>query len=725
MASDPASVHRSTTIAASVASRRRRAWPASIAMLAALAASSSRCTPAPGTDSRRAASVDARIDRGSSSPRSAPSIAPGLREVRMVDERATALAERARAATVCLLFQNQGGTRSGSGSGVLVSNENGKARILTCGHLAREAGRRCRAVLPDGRLLDGEVMASVMQDGIDLALVECDAGDAELPTLAIAAQAPRVGDWVMVLGHPRGLWTSDASAEEVVDAELDASVGSAPPRWDTRRNAPLFEEDAASIASRLRPPIVRTGRIWDEPGAGTGVRFDAPIDAGDSGGPVIDLDGRVIAIASRCGWKSHWNWACSLMALEGDAGRLLDPSIAWPANASEPGAGSGSPQAPERSRDHEDFLADLRSTATLAIGRSVATVESEGGPRCFAIAVAPGGAFATKGSEAGFTEPIELVAGGRRSTARRIAYDADADLLLLQADGLDLLPMPLPTAVAPLQPASLLLSVGPDGDVLAIGGVSLEPFRAEEVDARPFLGVSSRARDDGAAVLRSITPGTPAARAGLRAGDAVRSVEGVELSQGSVLADRIALLRAGDRMRLEFERDGERRSTEAILARRAPSMRSRDRGNTRVAVSAVLPYRTIVFAHDGSIEPHECGSPVIDLAGRPVGVNLARFDRTSTWAMPIDEFARSVRALLLEPPADPARFDAFADTGFVATEASGRVRLAAEDARTIGERDLRRAIGELRAIDGSGVGLHQDDRLAWDLQLERPGRFEV
>ncbi len=657
-------------------------------------------------------------------------LSPQLAEVREVDRAAVPLAERARQATVCLVFVDLENGRRGTGSGAIVQSDAERALVLTCGHLTREKGRTCRVVLADGRLLEGEVLASVQRDGIDLGLVECRVEDGPLPTIPLATELPAEGDWVMVLGHPRGLWL-DASPEPGAGDERsggapEAETGSdaSLPRWGTARGQREFDDESSRLDRRGRPAIVRSGRIWSEPGAGLGVRFDAPIDSGDSGGPVLDLQGRLVGIASRCGWKSHWNWASSIFPLQGDPRRMADESMEWPDGLRDAGLGSGDPRPPARSRMNPDYLAGLRSPATAAVSRSVALVESEGGPRAFAVAVAPD-AFVTKGSEAGFVGPIDLVVGERRVRARRAAYDPDADLLLLRAPGLGLAPL----AIGPDAPAARagmqLLSVAPGGEVLAVGTCSLEPFRAEDVDARPFLGVSTRANQGGGVTIRSITPGTAAARSGLEVGDLVRTVNGVEVGPDRMLPSIIASRQVGDSIHMVVERDGRPRSVEVALGRRTPGMRERDRGNTRLATSAVLPYRVEIFQHDGAIEPHECGAPLVDLQGRVVGVSVARFDRTSTWAMPAEEFARRARALLESPEAPASRMQAYADAGLVATERRDRLQFPAPDARTVGPRQLRRAIGELRAVDGSGFSVMQDDRLEWEFELSRGGRFEV
>jgi serine protease Do len=53
-----------------------------------------------------------------------------------------------------------------------------------------------------------------------------------------------------------------------------------------------------------------------------------------------------------------------------------------------------------------------------------------------------------------------------------------------------------------------------------------------------------------------------------------------------------------------------------------------------------------VFPHDGRLRPEQCGSPVVDLAGRVVGINIARADSTRTFAIPADVVQKVVAELL-------------------------------------------------------------------------------
>lgn len=677
-----------------------------------------------------------------SEPRPAPEIPLGTNSVdaaapstavanaRAIEAGVIASTARVQPATVCLVFEDEAKNRRGTGSGVIVADDGSRAVVLTCGHVTREAGRSCSVVLPDGRLFTGASTASLQREGIDLGLVAFETNGERVPVAELAVARPSMGDWVVVLGHPRGLWIEDAEEDSAISptetdpAAMPSITGtSGAPRWRTDSGAPSRAHDRSTLSQAVRPPVVRAGRLWAEPGAEIGLRFDAPIEAGDSGGPVVDLSGRIVGVASRCGWKSFWNWASSTELLQGDPMRLLDPTLSVPEGSADPGAGAGNARIPDESRDALPRLASLRAVAQRT-GSSVIAVEAEGGVRAFAIAVARGGYFATKGSEVGFAAPLVGVHGGRRIPATRIAYDPDADVLLIRAEALDL---PLPPTISATEPApgTLLLNIGADGEIFSKGVMSLVSSRIEEPDARPFLGVSWRADRDGAARVASVVPGTPAARAGVLVGDRILSADDRPIATRRSLSEWIATKQVGDALALVIDRKGERRTLVVHLDRRQPSIRVRDRGNTRSSVSRVLPFRTLVWQQDGVVDPDQCGSAVIDLEGRMVGMNVGRADRTATLVMPAEELHRRARLLMARSEPDLQRLDALASASFAATEAAGVIRLSTLDARFVGPRRMARLVGNALTPDGSGTTIMSDDRLLWDAMIDAPGRFEV
>jgi len=80
-------------------------------------------------------------------------------------------------------------------------------------------------------------------------------------------------------------------------------------------------------------------------------------------------------------------------------------------------------------------------------------------------------------------------------------------------------------------------------------GAQIQNFTSEMADAIGLDGMK-------AAVVKSVTPGGPAARAGLQIDDIVLSVNGVRVESSTALTREVARGRAGDVLRLEIYRDG-------------------------------------------------------------------------------------------------------------------------------------------------------------------------
>ncbi len=117
-------------------------------------------------------------------------------------------------------------------------------------------GDTVRVELRDGRVLKGTVQAR--DPAHDLALVRIDAMG--LPVLAVRAEDPTVGERVYGLGHPLG-----SAASGKLEGLLAWSV-------------------SEGIVSAVGPWLIQT---------------DAALNPGNSGGPVVDAEGRVVGIVSK------------------------------------------------------------------------------------------------------------------------------------------------------------------------------------------------------------------------------------------------------------------------------------------------------------------------------------------------------------------------------------------------------------------------------------------
>jgi len=176
----------------------------------------------------------------------APKTAADLREMQ---RRTRQLIEKIWPATV--------GLRVGQaqGSGVIVSAD---GYVLTAAHVIQRPGLPVDVVLHDGRIVRGKTLG--LDRASDAGMVKIDKPPAEgedWPFLEIGdSEDLRLGEWCLVLGHPGGYQAG-------------------------------------------RRPVVRFGRVLaleDDL-----VVTDCTLVGGDSGGPLLDMDGKVVGIHSRIG----------------------------------------------------------------------------------------------------------------------------------------------------------------------------------------------------------------------------------------------------------------------------------------------------------------------------------------------------------------------------------------------------------------------------------------
>jgi len=180
------------------------------------------------------------------------------------------VAQQTLPATVALLSEDT----NSSGSGVLVSAD---GLILTAAHVVQGA-EEMFVVFPDGEQVTGKVLGANYSK--DIAMVKAK-GKGPFPFVKLGESKPlRAGDWLVALGHSTG---------------FDAT----------------------------RTPPVRFGRVISE-GPGNFLTTDCTLIGGDSGGPLFDLDGKLVGIHSSIGKDRENNNHAGIDGFKGDWNRMLD-----------------------------------------------------------------------------------------------------------------------------------------------------------------------------------------------------------------------------------------------------------------------------------------------------------------------------------------------------------------------------------------------------------------
>lgn len=173
--------------------------------------------------------------------------ARNLEELTRLEAKVEAVSRKVLPATVALLSERTGS----SGSGVIASED---GLILTAAHVVQGADQLL-VVFPDGKQVQGKVLGANYSK--DIAMVQI-ATPGKWPFVGMgASKSLQAGDWVIALGHSAG---------------FDAG----------------------------RTPPVRFGCVVSK-GPGNFLTTDCTLIGGDSGGPLFDLDGKIIGIHSSIG----------------------------------------------------------------------------------------------------------------------------------------------------------------------------------------------------------------------------------------------------------------------------------------------------------------------------------------------------------------------------------------------------------------------------------------
>ncbi|MDE0890229.1 MAG: trypsin-like peptidase domain-containing protein [Phycisphaerales bacterium] len=602
-----------------------------------------------------------------------------------IEKKAIRAIDRVAESTVLVTFRGRAGS---SASGVIIDS---KGLVLTAGHVGDQPGRRGVITLPDGREFRGRTLGQIFEGDVDLGLIQIQnlADDELLPAVELAPKnGIQDGDWVLTLGY------------------------------------------AAAISEmRQSQPAARIGRIVAVDGGEIAV--DSPFDAGDSGGPIIDLDGRLVGIVSRCGHESWQNIGTGVDAIHEFLPRLESQDLGDLDTDLEDWNGNTGRRSARATKRDPRFLATL-DPLTSPTKQGIVELRNDDRLVTFGTVVgenrviAKASLFArqSRNAMAVFTSP----ATGRTvaKAAKPLAIDAELDLVLLEVPGVSMPASLKKIRVDPVESGTLLIVTDDDGDAAAFGIVARDVdslTNENAIEDRPFIGIAYEAtrRPSGLRITK-VVPSSSAARAGLAVNDVLLTIDGRPVQDRRGLSAEIGNAAIGDRRTLALDRDGDRLDIELELGIRPGGSTRGLPGNTSTGVSRVSGGFGDVFLIDADVPAHAIGSPVVDLKGDLVGWTVARRSRTSLVVVPWSRVLESLDRL--EPDEDDASRRLCAYRVLVTEGNDGSIGLEADDAFPVGDEIRREKLGPEGGTTW-GFWTDADDALAWTIRVDQPGRFQV
>lgn len=287
----------------------------------------------------------------------------------------------------------------------------------------------------------------------------------------------------------------------------------------------------------------------------------------------------------------------------------------------------------------------LQALKPLAVGVRGCTVEvldPTGQQVQLAVQVSADGYLLTKASEVPSEAAMKVrLPDARVVSARRVHEERTMDLLLAKMDAAEGMAAPW-AASKRLEAGTWVMAPTLDAargePQVRLGVVSAK----KRTIAPGGAGMGIRMRDDlqqKAVRIIEVSVDGPARTAGLLEGDVVVALQ----DEPTPSADRFqSILRRhqpGDEIKVDFLRNAkrdERRVRLASLTQVVSNFDGEDYGNGGVSIRTDgFP---MVMQHATPLSPRDMGGALFDLEGNAIGINIARADRVTTFALPVEAF---------------------------------------------------------------------------------------
>ncbi|TCC97418.1 S1C family serine protease [Pedobacter psychroterrae] len=392
-------------------------------------------------------------------------------------------------------------------------------------------------------------------------------------------------------------------------------------------------------------PLVRFGSITNVKNEYGFLQSTCMMEPGDSGGPIFDYLGRVIGLHSAINvdvdyeipvdfYRKYWKALnvprtyAELPEQEDAVGN--DPEIIL----SIPALANLNSNFIKTAKQFSDHVVSINSMVDGKQQQVMGTL----------VKTEKGTCIISKSSLIG-VDPVVRVANGKDLTAKVISRDRNTDLVLLQAgsklkggvslnalNALNALDASVKDTIAVKQLGMFLISVQPGAGDSQVSVMGSTVFSLNKIAGMAYLGAA--VAYTAPVAITVVQPGSPAGNAGLQIGDQLVSINDTAINKPEDYGNQLMKYWAGDTIQFDILREGSRLSKQIILASRPERPVTHPVDMFVGGKSSRRDGFDAVFAHGAKIRPEQCGGPVFDTAGHFYGINIARFGRASTIAIP-------------------------------------------------------------------------------------------
>ena len=306
----------------------------------------------------------------------------------------------------------------------------------------------------------------------------------------------------------------------------------------------------------------------------------------------------------------------------------------------------------------EQTLATLGWLDKAASPSLVQVLTADGKLAARGVILSNDGFFLTKASEAPTSSTFTVAwPDGSQCQARRVHTDRDLDLLLAKA--------PRTTGTAITWKASTALAPGDwivattmprdRGCSLRLGVVSARRRPITGYGVAMGIQMNDTSINKGVLIVE-VASESPAEAAGLLQDDLLMALDDEPITRAGQVKQLISQFHAGEEVRLRVRRGKAESDFRVRLASKSKVLANwygEDYANS--GVSLRTDNFPEVIQHEIPLQPNDMGSPLLDLEGNALGLNISRVDRVTTFALPMEQFISKARQWMQEDRHTAAR----------------------------------------------------------------------
>jgi serine protease Do len=409
-----------------------------------------------------------------------------------------------------------------------------------------------------------------------------------------------------------------------------------------------------------RKPNVRFGKISMLRNEYGFLQSTCIMEPGDSGGPLFDLLGRVIGIHSGIlspedinyevpvdTYRKYWSALSQTkdyQSLPVDSNRVAQDSLKS-LLSTMPEVGTLKNQLAKIEDKFSATCLKIKSNLDGKEQQINGTLISLKGLRSTKND-RPENVIVSKSSMLG-DNPVAVDARGRIIKLSVVARSRPDDLVLLLAAkdlGKGIVLTPTATdSISISQLGTFLLSPMVDSAV-RIGVLGSLNINLPNVTSHGYLGAATELKSD-KLIFKSVLPNSAAELSGIKPGDIISTVDGLAVEDELDFVKAIGKHQAGDTVSLAII-TSDKNYTKKVVLKYPPQRLVNHPAELFIGGKSIRRDNfDCVFTQDAKVRATECGGPVFDINNNFVGINIARFSRTTTIIMPVKQIRQCLKLI--------------------------------------------------------------------------------